>query len=82
MSNAHSTYRARQIEGARNYAAADKSDPFAFNRCMTHILNGVADYRTDPVADANYSATPTQVMAKTEKGEEYPVTVYTQRRRP
>jgi hypothetical protein len=27
---------------ARNYAAADKNDPFAFNRAMTHIKNGIA----------------------------------------
>ena len=34
--------RQRMIEGAKRYAAADRSDPFAFNRAMTHINNGVA----------------------------------------
>lgn len=30
---------------ARLYAAADKNDPFAFNRAMTHIKNGIAEMR-------------------------------------
>jgi hypothetical protein len=29
-------------QNARNYAAADRNDPFAFNRAMTHIKNGIA----------------------------------------
>lgn len=30
------------VDGARNYAAADKSDPFAFARAMTPVNNGIA----------------------------------------
>jgi hypothetical protein len=29
--------RQRLIEAAKRYAAFDKSDPFTFARCMTHI---------------------------------------------
>jgi hypothetical protein len=32
------------IEAAKRYAASDASDPFAFNRAMTHLANGVASY--------------------------------------
>lgn len=34
--------RARMIQGARVYAAADRTDPFAMARMVTHIDNGVA----------------------------------------
>ena len=32
---------ARMSEGAKNYALADKSDPFAYNRAMSHIAFGL-----------------------------------------
>ena len=32
----------RAIAGARAYAAADNSDPFAYTRAITHTLNGIA----------------------------------------
>lgn len=35
--------RERLIGGARIYAKADRSDPFAFNRAMTHINNGICE---------------------------------------
>lgn len=31
-----------RVEAAKRYAAADRSDPFAFSRAMTHLNNGVA----------------------------------------
>ena len=31
----------RQVEGAKVYASFDKSDPFTFARCMTHIKQGI-----------------------------------------
>ena len=31
----------RLIDGARHYAAADRSDPFALDRAMTHIRVGI-----------------------------------------
>lgn len=47
--------RQRQIEGAKRYASAMKSDPFAFNRAMSHINNGVCSL-TDKGHDAHYDA--------------------------
>lgn len=34
-------HKTRLIEAAKRYAAADRSDPFAFNRAMAHLSNGV-----------------------------------------
>jgi len=31
------------LQGARVYAMADRSDPFAFDRAMTHVSLGIAD---------------------------------------
>ena len=39
--------RQRMIDGAKRYAAANKSDPFALGRCMAHINSGVASYYRD-----------------------------------
>lgn len=49
------TRRARYIDAARRYAAADRSDPFAFNRAMTHINNGIASPLGNG-SDATYDA--------------------------
>lgn len=37
--------RSQMIEAARQYAKADRTDPFAFNRAMSHVNNGVASFR-------------------------------------
>lgn len=37
------SYHHRQA--AINYAKADRSDPFALRRALTHMNNGVASYR-------------------------------------
>lgn len=34
---------ARRTQGARRFADANKSDPYAFNRAMTHIRNGICE---------------------------------------
>lgn len=39
--------RDKAITSARNYAAADRTDPFTFARCMTHINNGIVGHRPD-----------------------------------
>lgn len=39
--------RDQYVKAAQRYAAADKSDPFTFNRAMTHLANGVAGIRQD-----------------------------------
>lgn len=49
------TFQDRMIEGARKYAKADRSDPFAFNRAMTHIANGICGFNQNG-QDAFYDA--------------------------
>lgn len=55
----HPTQLIKAINGARAYALSDKSDPFAFNRAMTHTLNGVCNRRFtksgEPI-ECNYHA--------------------------
>lgn len=74
----------RMMTGARNYAAFDNSDPFAYSRAVSHILSGVAGIRPalgprDPRAgeDAFYSADP---VIEDHKG--IIVTTYRNVRRP
>ena len=52
--------RTRMLNGALNYAKADRSDPFAYSRAMSHINSGVASigpngedsfYDAEPFAD-------------------------------
>lgn len=58
---------ARMTQAAKTYAAADRSDPFAFRRAMSHIGCGVAsvlrgehskEYSLDRAQTAFYSAEP------------------------
>lgn len=48
--------QANMIEAAKRYAKADSSDPFAFNRAMTHIKNGIATPANREGAIAYYDA--------------------------
>ena len=34
--------RARVLEGAKIYAEFDRSDPFAYNRAMSHFASGIS----------------------------------------
>lgn len=48
----------RMLEGAKNYAAADRSDPFAFARAIAHIKNGVASINNANQNAGYYNAEP------------------------
>lgn len=75
--------RARMVEGAKRYALADKSDPFAFDRAMSHLDSGVAGIGLAG-ADAFYDAEPIQETREivTPVGvSQYAVTVYHNMRR-
>jgi hypothetical protein len=72
---------ARMIDGAYNYAAGDKSDPFTLKRAMTHIRTGVAGIRKDG-EDAFYKAEPAQEERELPDGRRYSVTVYRNMQRP
>lgn len=39
--------RQAQIDAAKRYAASEKSDPFALNRAMAHIRNGIVGFQVD-----------------------------------
>lgn len=42
MQKPNAIAKSRMIDGAKRYAAADRSDPFAFRRALAHIECGVA----------------------------------------
>lgn len=48
--------RERQITGARRYAAANNSDPFALNRALCHIRVGICDGRDKEGRNYHYDA--------------------------
>lgn len=81
MTDAQETFRRRMLEGARNYAASEKSDPFAYERALTHIVTGVAGLDSQG-RDAFYQATPYQEERVTADGTPYMVTVYKNIERP
>lgn len=71
----------RMIDGAKHYAAADKSDPFALGRAMSHVQSGICGVNQDG-SDAMYSADPYQEERITQDGKPYSITVYRNIRRP
>lgn len=78
----------KMIEAAKLYALADSSDPFAYRRARTHLLNGVATYANTKGEEAYYSAEPYSETRRLPNnadgtpGEEYQATVYRNRYRP
>lgn len=81
MANAALTREARMIEGAKNYAAFDRSDPFSLKRAMLHIRQGIVSVLKDGT-DAFYTATPYQEERLLPDGRPYFVTVYRNIARP
>ena len=68
----------RHIMGARRYAAADRSDPFAFSRAVAHLKQGLGGY-SEHGQDIGYDAEPTtETRAYMKNGErvEYEVTTF------
>lgn len=54
-----SKHMKRMVDGARRYAAANRSDPFAYSRAMSHAANGVSGIRINEAnerLDAFYDA--------------------------
>jgi hypothetical protein len=73
----------RLVQGAQRYALADRSDPFVFNRAMTHIGNGIATMaRARDDVPHNYDAEAAKETRKLPDGTPYEVTVYKNMRRP
>ena len=67
--------RARRISGAVRYAAANKSDPFAYARAMTHVNNGIAgpNVRHERL---EYDAEAMTEMRKLPDGIEYQAEIF------
>jgi hypothetical protein len=65
-----------RIDAIYRYAAADKSDPFAFNRAMSHLRNGICEGRNDAGELLTYNAEETYEERVTAAGAKYRVTVY------
>lgn len=63
------------IEGARNYAKADASDPFTLARCMSHLQSGIAGYCPSG-QPAFYNAKPVSTIRVDPMGKEYTATAY------
>ena len=64
------------VEAAKRYAEANKSDPFAFNRAMTHHKNGISQYALKDGRSSFYDAEEDHEIRKLPDGTEYRATVY------
>lgn len=79
----------RWRESAERYARAERSDPFALQRAITHIRTGVVSYaeREDPkhgkiIVEGLYNADPVTEFRRLHDGTEYAAVVYRNMRRP
>lgn len=75
----------RQMKtAALDYAAFEKSDPFAYSRAISHIQNGICNPKRtdDEIIAAHYSAVPFQEERELPNGEKYTVTAYKNAVRP
>ena len=70
------------LEGARNWAAANKSDPFSYATAISEALSGVSSLVNETGQVAFYNAEPAIEMRRTPEGEDYPVTIYRNLVRP
>jgi hypothetical protein len=70
-----------RVDAAKRYALADKSDPFAFSRAMSHMKNGVCGFLNNG-QDAFYTADPIQVTRTLPDGTKYAAVEYVNRVRP
>lgn len=56
--------RQRLIDGARRYAAFDRSDPFTMARVMSHIKNGICANRVQLFREDRHAGDPGGYDAK------------------
>lgn len=73
----------RLTQGALNYSLANKSDPFAYSRAMSHIKNGLC---TDSATYEAQASSETRVldagMVFSDGSNTYAVTVWRDVKRP
>ena len=77
LDNIDTNRNRRLIDGAKAFAAADKSDPFTYNRCISHINNGVAGGFDSNGNNLSYDATTGKERRQLPDGTEYDVPAYT-----
>lgn len=74
------------VEGAKRYAMADASDPFAFGRAMAHLRSGVAEYSDaqgeSAYYDAEMSTEPRSIPLPNGQTLDWDATVWKNRSRP
>lgn len=78
--------RQELTRGAMNYAASEKSDPFAASRCMAHINSGIAGIFTERhghvTIESGYQAEEYQETRQLPDGRKYQVSAYKNVKRP
>lgn len=72
--------RRRMEAGAKRWADANKSDPFAYQTAMSQIKNGIADIENG--RDMFFDADPYLETRVTPTGVEYQAQAYKNLRRP
>lgn len=72
---------AKEMEGIRRYAEADKSDPFALARAVAHARSGITKDRPDTFEQSIYDADHA-IEVRTLEGVEYNAHVMKNARRP
>jgi hypothetical protein len=82
MSNVTQRAHSRLVDMALRYCAADRSDPFAFNRAMTHIRNGIATLARLDGEPACYEAEQYKEERHDPLLGPYTVTAYKNMKRP
>jgi hypothetical protein len=64
-----------RLAGCQRYAEANRSDPFAYNRAMSHLRNGICGFNNNG-EEAFYDATRDVEERTAPDGTKYQVPVY------
>lgn len=72
---------ARQLQGAKLYAMADRSDPFTYRRAASHTYFGICNPLKDG-SDGHYKAEQFSEERRLPDGTVYHVPVYRNIQRP
>ena len=70
------------IDGAKRWAEANKSDPFAFNTAISMCVSGVSTLTTPDGKPGYYDAEPGTEQRKDQKGQDYRVASFKNLARP
>lgn len=77
LSTVNDNVRRRAIEAAQRFASADKSDPFTFDRMITHLEVGIGwDHSGQGKSLHCYDAEKSSEERETPLGDKYHATVF------